>query len=238
MSHIREHESILADSEKRLLIAIAGRLPGWVSSDALSALSLVAMAGAGLSFAAFRWTSWAAAGVIVSLFANWFGDSLDGTVARVRHLERPRFGFYADHALDMAGATLLLSGLACSTVMNPVIAFALLAAFLLTAGETFLAAHAVGVFRLSFLAIGPTELRIAVAGGAMRAAVSPVVRIAGHEWMLFDVAGVTGAVGLTLAFATALVRNAATLYAAERIAAQSSRGRGQARSSETPDENI
>ena len=233
MPHVREHGSILAVREKRLLIAIAERLPAWVSSDWLSALSLASMVLAGLSFAAFRWTPWAAAGVALSLFANWFGDSLDGTVARVRHMERPRFGFYADHAIDMAGTTFLLCGLACSTLMKPAIAFALLAAFLLTAGETFLAAHTVGVFRLSFLAIGPTELRLALTGAALRAAFSPLVRVAGREWLLFDIAGVAGAAGLALGFATAVVRNTATLYAAEPAASRSSsdqpEGRGAAR---------
>jgi hypothetical protein len=103
MAHVREHGSLLARIERRVLIAIARRLPSFVTSDHLSCLALAAMGAAGLSFAAFRVTPWAAAGVVVSLAVNWFGDSLDGTVARVRGTERPRYGFYVDHVIDLAG---------------------------------------------------------------------------------------------------------------------------------------
>src|SRR5262245_41809385 len=126
--HRRHHHSLLSAAEKRLLVWIAGRLPRRISSDHLSVLGLLSMAVAGASFAAFRATPWAALAVIVSLTANWFGDSLDGTVARVRGHERPRYGFYVDHAIDLAGSTFLLAGLACSGLMNPLLATALLAA--------------------------------------------------------------------------------------------------------------
>lgn len=232
MSHIREHQSVLASAEKRLLVFTAERLPGWVSSDALSALGLASMACAGVSFAAFRWAPRVAALVVVlSLLVNWFGDSLDGTVARVRRQERPRFGFYVDHAIDMAGSALLLSGMACSTLVNPVVAFALLSAFLLTAGEAFLAAHTVGVFRLSFLRVGPTELRIAIAAGAARAAYAPNVTIAGYTWKLFDVACSVGAIGLAVAFVAAAVRHAVVLHGADPMtsaASHSGTARGDA----------
>src|SRR5262249_35082635 len=82
-AHTRTNASLTATTEKRLLIWIASRLPPWITSDALSALGLAAMAAAGLSFAMLRWTPWASAGVVVALVANWLGDSLDGTVARV-----------------------------------------------------------------------------------------------------------------------------------------------------------
>src|SRR5262249_59669638 len=98
---------------------------------------------------------------------NWFGDSLDGTVARVRRAERPRYGFYVDHVLDIAGATLLLGGMACSTFMHPAIAMALLIAYLLVSGETFLATAVRGVFKMSFAGVGPTELRILLAAAPL-----------------------------------------------------------------------
>ena len=103
--HARENLGVLARSEKQLLIWIARRLPDFIGSDRLSALGLIAMAVAGLSFVTFRVTPWAAFGVVVSLMANWLGDSLDGTVARVRDQQRPRYGFYVDHVLDIAGTT-------------------------------------------------------------------------------------------------------------------------------------
>lgn len=217
MPHIREHGSILASAEKRLLIAIATRLPARVSSDMLSAVSLTSMALAGLSFAAFHRTPRAVIGVVASLFLNWFGDSLDGTVARVRHLERPHYGFYVDHVMDLAGTAFLLGGLACSGLMNPLLALAMLAAFLLVAAESYLAAHATGVFRLSFLGVGPSELRIAMIVAAIRAARSPMIHIADHQWLLFDVAGLAGTIGLAAAFVAAAARNSIVLYDAERV---------------------
>ena len=114
MSHVRQHRSILAAPEKRLLVFIAQRLPRAINSDHLTALARAAMAMAGWAFAAARWDARALWIVVVALALNSFGDSLDGTLARVRHVERPRYGFYVDHVVDIAGATLLLGGLACS----------------------------------------------------------------------------------------------------------------------------
>ena len=158
--HTREHRSVLAAVEKRALVAIAQRLPVAVNSDHLTALALLAMALAGAGFALSRWDVRALWIVVPALALNWFGDSLDGTVARVRHVERPRYGFYVDHVLDIVGATLLFAGLAASGFMTPWIALALLIAYLLVSGEVFLATSVRGVFRMSFSGFGPTELRI------------------------------------------------------------------------------
>src|SRR5215471_18190221 len=157
-AHVRLHNSLTATVEKRLLVWIARRLPPTVTSDWLSGLGLAAMAAAGLSFAALRWTPWAAAAIVASLAANWFGDSLDGTVARVRHQERPRFGYYVDHVIDLAGTGMLMTGLAWSGLMHPTLALAVLAGYLLVSAESYLATHASGVFRMSHFGFGPTEL--------------------------------------------------------------------------------
>ena len=221
MSHVREHKSFLAAAEKRTLIYIAKRLPRAVNSDHLSAVGLTAMLGAGLSFAAYRMSpAWAALGVVAFLAANWFGDSLDGTVARVRQQQRPRYGFYVDHVIDLAGSTFLLSGLACSGLMSPLIAASLLCAYLLVSAETYLATHASGVFRMSFMGFGPTELRILIAIGAIKAAITPLVDVPALGVMrLFDIGGVVGAAGLIVACVVAAVRNTRALYLAEPLPA-------------------
>jgi phosphatidylglycerophosphate synthase len=220
-SHIREHHSVLAALEKKTLIGIARRLPRWINSDHLSALGLAAMAVAGLSFLAFRWTPWAAAaGVIAALAVNWFGDSLDGTLARVRNQQRPRYGFYVDHAIDIAGSSMLLAGMAGSGLMSPLIAMALLAAYLLVSAESYLATHAAGIFRMSFLGFGPTELRIVLAAGAVKAAMSPLATIGGVSLRLFDIGGVVAAVGLVVVFIVSSLRNTRALYVAEPIPAR------------------
>jgi archaetidylinositol phosphate synthase len=219
MSHVREHKSVLAAAEKRALIYMAERLPRRLNSDHLSALGLTAMLGAGASFAAFRLSpAWAALGVVACLAANWFGDSLDGTLARVRQQQRPRYGFYVDHVIDLAGSTFLLGGLACSGLMSPLIAASLLSAYLLVSAETYLATHAAGVFRMSFIGFGPTELRILIAIGALKAAVSPVVDVPALGLMhLFDIGGLIGGAGLMFACTAAAVRNTRALYLAEPL---------------------
>ncbi len=220
-AHVRDNSSLSARLERQLLVWIAHRLPRAISSDHLSALGLVSMALAGLSFASFRLTPWAAAGVAVALVLNWFGDSLDGTVARVREQQRPRYGFYVDHVIDLAGTTMLLAGLGCSGLMHPLIAACALAAYLLVSSESFLATHAVGVFRMSFVGFGPTELRLLLIAGAVRAAQSAWVEPFGSAPVrLFDLGGVAGIVGLLIAFVVSSLRNTRVLYAAEPVPAK------------------
>ncbi len=218
MSHVREHGSLLAVPERQALIWMARRLPAWVNSDHLSVLALAAMAAAGLSFAALRWSPWAALGVVALLALNWFGDSLDGTLARVRNTERPRYGFYVDHVIDLGGTTFLLAGLAVSGIMSPIVAVCVLTAYLLVSAETYLATHAAGIFRLSFLGFGPTELRIILAMGVVKAMWTPWISVGdlGHV-LLFDVGGLVAAAGLGVAFTVSAIRNARALYVAEPL---------------------
>lgn len=217
-AHPRDNSSVSARLEKQLLIWIAHLLPRAINSDHLSTLGLASMALAGLSFAAFRLTPWAAAGVVVALVLNWFGDSLDGTVARVRDQQRPRYGFYVDHVIDLVGTTMLLAGLGCSGLMHALMAAAVLATYLLVSSESFLATHAVGVFRMSFVGVGPTELRLLLIAGALRAAQSAWVEPFGYAPIrLFDLGGVAGVVGLLLAFVVSSVRNTRVLYVAEPV---------------------
>lgn len=217
-AHARINASFTAALEKRLLTWIARRLPPWVTSDGLSALGLAAMVAVAVSFALLRSAPWAAAAIVVSLAVNWFGDSLDGTLARVRRQERPRFGHYVDHAIDLAGTTLLMIGVAGSGLMDPLLALAVLVAYLLVSAESYLAAQAAGVFRMSFLGFGPTELRVVLAIGAVKCARSPFIDLfAGPTVRLFDVGGIIAIAGLGIAFASAAVRNARALHRAEPL---------------------
>src|SRR5688500_5506085 len=189
-------------------MAIARRLPPAVNSDHLTALALVAMALAGACYALARWDLrllWVA---VAALALNWFGDSLDGTVARVRKVERPRYGFYVDHVLDIAGATLLFGGLAASGFMNPLIALALLIGYLLVTGAVFLATSVHGVFRMSFSGFGPTELRILLAAGTIALFRDPYVDLGAFARMrLFAFGGLIGIAGLGVAVAGSVLRN-------------------------------
>src|SRR5438876_9399741 len=155
--HVREHRSALARLEKRTLIWLAARLPRWATPDHLTLLGLGAMLAAGLAYWAARWNPRALIIAAIALALNWFGDSLDGTVARVRNQERPRYGYYVDHIIDVAGSAMLLTGMACSGLMNPLVGLTVLVVYLLVSAESYLATHAAGVFRMSFLGFGPTE---------------------------------------------------------------------------------
>lgn len=216
-AHSRENLGLVASFEKRTLLWLAARLPYSINSDHLSALGLASMAAAGLSFALFPVSPGiAATGVVLSLAANWFGDSLDGTVARVRLQQRPRYGFYVDHVIDLAGTAMLMAGLGFSGLMHPLLAAALLGAYLLVSAESYLATHAVGLFRMSFLGFGPTELRIVLAAGAVKAAESPWGTLGGGSHvLLFDIGGAVAIAGLVAAFIASALRNTRALYIAE-----------------------
>jgi phosphatidylglycerophosphate synthase len=216
--HRREHRSVLAEVEKRALVWMAERLPRWVNSDHLTILGALAMVGAGAAFAAVPFNRWLLALVPVFLAINWFGDSLDGTVARVRNAQRPRYGFYVDHVVDIANATVLFGGMALSGIVSPWIAASLLVAYLLLCAESFLATHTLGVFRISFSGFGPTELRILLGVGALVAIERPLVRPFGlGEFRLFDVGGFVGTIGMLIVFVISAVRNTRALYRAEPL---------------------
>ena len=238
--HVRHHRSLLAAAEKRLLIAIATRLPPFVNSDHLTLLALVAMGVAGLAFGLARFDTRALWIVVVALAVNWFGDSLDGTLARVRRAERPRYGFYVDHVVDIAGATLLFAGMAGSSYMNPLIALALLVAYLLVTAEVFLATGVLGVFRMSFAGVGPTELRILLAAGAIALLRDPHVNLGSLGRLpLFDVGGLVAIAALTVTFAAGAIRNTRILARQEpRQGGAGQAGQGQVQAGDGTDQPL
>ncbi|MGE0394695.1 MAG: CDP-alcohol phosphatidyltransferase family protein, partial [Vicinamibacterales bacterium] len=211
-SPTRVMTSLLSASERRALIWLAHRMPAWVTPDHLTGLALVAMVGAGAAFWLASVTPVGLLLVVVCLAVNWFGDSLDGTLARVRHQERPRYGHYVDHVVDVAGTACLLGGMALSGHMTPVIALAVLAAYLMVTAEAFLATHARGVFTMSHFGVGPTELRILLAAGAMGLITHPKVRLFGEAVLLFNVGGVIAVAGLLVTFVRAALTNGRALY--------------------------
>ena len=135
----RHLAGLTARAEKRALLWLAPRTPGWVTSDHLTLLGLGAMAACGALYALAGRLPWLLLLVNAALALNWLGDSLDGTLARHRRVERPRFGFYVDHLADAFGALFVLGGLALSGLMSPLVAAAFLAAYYLLAIETYLA---------------------------------------------------------------------------------------------------
>lgn len=213
----RQQESLLAPLEKRTLVWLAHRMPAWVNSDHLTLLGFLGMAMSGVFYYLARWNRLALAAAVVCLAINWFGDSLDGTLARVRQRLRPRYGFYVDHIVDSFGALFLIGGLGLSGYMSGTIALALIIAYFLLAIELYLATYCVGVFRLSFSIWGPTELRIMLAIGTFVMFVKPVVTIAGGKYLLCDVGAVAAMAGMLLMTIFNTVRNTVRLYREERL---------------------
>jgi archaetidylinositol phosphate synthase len=211
----RVHESLLASVEKRCLIWMARRIRPSINSDHLTVLAGAAMLGAGLCY----WNGSPAALVaaIALLVVNWFGDSLDGTLARVRHHERPRYGFYVDHVLDVLCILFIFAGLMLGGHMSLAIGGGFLIAYYLLMIEIALATHAIGVFRISFWKFGPTELRILLALGSLRLMHSDFVTVAGSTYRLFDIGGIVAIVGLAITFIVSAISNTRTLYTAEPL---------------------
>ncbi len=156
----RIQQNLLAVNERRLLTWLAARMPPSVTPDRLTSVGFLGgvIVGAGYALSTFdiNWL-WVA---ISGYFINWFGDSLDGSLARFRKIERPSFGYFIDHSTDALGNMVMLVGLGLSPYLRLDVALFGLSAYLLLSIHTFLAARVIGEFRLSYMAGGPTELRI------------------------------------------------------------------------------
>src|SRR5438270_3407775 len=207
--------SFVASAEKRALTWMAERTPGWINSDHLTALGFLAQITAGVFYALSRWNPYALLGVVWCLAINWLGDSLDGTLARVRQRQRPRYGFYVDHMIDSFGALFLMSGLAISGYMHPYIAIGLLLVFLLLSIQSYLATYTLGEFQLSFWKFGPTEIRILLATGNIALLFQPMIWH-GH-YRLFDVGGMIGILGMAVMLIFSTIRNTMRLFREERL---------------------
>jgi archaetidylinositol phosphate synthase len=213
----REHKALSAAIEKKALVWMAERLPLWINADHLTALGLLAFLLGG----AFYWMSRSDPrylhAVNACLVLNWLGDSLDGTVARVRQKLRPRYGFYLDHMVDALGALFLLLGLAFSTLVTKAVAIALLVAYFFLTINMGYATHALGVFKISFGIVGGTEMRILLALVNLAVMRWPEVEIAGRSVLLFDVFALAATVAVAFTALRSTAQVAKRLYDMERL---------------------
>jgi archaetidylinositol phosphate synthase len=214
---LRVQESFTARAERKTLAWLAARLPLWVNSDHLTLLGFAAMFLAGASYALARTSR---AGLLLAtlfLALNWFGDSLDGTLARVRNQQRPRYGFYVDHIIDTFGGLFLMGGLAISNIIDWRIALGMFVAFLMLSVQVYLATYTLGTFRLSFAKFGPTEIRILLALGNAALWFYPDARFFGSAYRVFDVGGIAAIAGMILMLVVSTIRNTLKLYRAETV---------------------
>jgi phosphatidylglycerophosphate synthase len=213
----RVNRSLTAHVEKRALLWMAERAPRWISSDKLTVLGLTAQIGAGVCYALARFDERWLLAVVLCLALNWLGDSLDGTLARVRRQQRPRYGFYVDHIVDIFGAVALMTGLGASGFLHWQTAMAMLVAFMLLSGESYLATYTLGCFELSQGFFGPTEIRILLIAGNFALLWSPYSTLLGHRFLLFDVGGAIAAVSMFSTVIIVAVRHTAELYRQEPL---------------------
>ena len=213
----RIQDSVTSGLERRALLWLAARMPAAINSDHLTLLGFAAMFLAGCSYAGARWNHWGLLLATLFLAINWFGDSLDGTLARFRNRQRPRYGFYVDHMIDSFGALFLMAGLGASGYVDWRIAAGMLVAFLLLSIETYLASYTLGVFRLSFARFGPTELRILLSIGNMVLFSHPNARVPGLPYRMFDFGGAIAIAAMFVMAVVAAITHTRQLYREETI---------------------
>jgi archaetidylinositol phosphate synthase len=213
----RVNQSLTASMEKRALEWMAERAPGWVSSDGLTLLGLSAQVGAGICYAFSRYNRYLLLVVIVCLALNWLGDSMDGTLARVRRQQRPRYGFYVDHMVDVFGSAALMCGMGCSGLLHWETSIAMLVAFLILSSESFLATYSLSCFELSQGIFGPTEIRILLIVGNLELLRSPYSTIFGHKVLLFDIGGTIAVASMFVMAIVVTVRHTRELYRQEPL---------------------
>jgi len=214
---IRLQQSLVAAVEKRTLIWLAERTPRRINSDHLTLMGFTAQCLAGVCYALARWNRYALLLGIGFLALNWLGDSLDGTLARVRNCQRPRYGFYVDHIADTFAAFFLMGGLALSGYIHAAIAFGMLVAFLMLSIEAYLATYTLGQFQLSYWKLGPTEIRLLLAAGNLALLRWPTVTVLGTQLHLLDVGGVIAIAGMAVMLIVSALQHTRTLYREEQI---------------------
>jgi phosphatidylglycerophosphate synthase len=217
LSARRINQSLTASIEKRALQWMAERAPQWLSSDQLTLLGLGAQVAAGIFYALSRSNRTALLLVILCIALNWLGDSMDGTLARVRRQQRPRYGFYVDHIVDIFGSVALMCGLGCSGLLHWPTAIAMLIAFLLLSSESYLATYTLSCFQLSQGIFGPTEIRILLIAGNLAVLRSPYATLFGHRMLLFDLGGAIAAVCMSAMSISVTLRHTAELYRQEPL---------------------
>jgi phosphatidylglycerophosphate synthase len=213
----RIQHGLLAVPERIALTWLAARAPSWIKPDHLTALGFAAMVLSGMAYSLSASNPWMLHVVNLCIVANWFGDSLDGTLARYRNKQRPRYGFYVDHITDAVGTMVLLTGLAFSGFMSERIAFASLTTYLLLSINSYLWAHATGKFYHSFWRFSPTELRVLLIAGNLALLNGPMVDLFGRHVRLFDVGGLIGAGLMAIMLLISAVRHTRDLYCLERV---------------------
>ena len=214
----RVQRGVLATAEKRALRWLAERMPPVINSDHLTGLGFVAMILAGVFYAlSGKYGGVWIHAVNACLLVNWFGDSLDGTLARYRNRQRPRYGFYVDHILDTFSFLFIVGGLGVAGFLSFPVAAALLITYYMLNIHVYLATYTMGEFKISFAGLSPTELRLLLVVGNLFVLTHSKVTLAGKKFLLFDIGGTLAAIMMAGFLVFATIRSIAVLYREEKI---------------------
>ena len=219
-NQVRIQTSILSGLEQKALLWMAACTPAWITPTTYTGVGVV---GAGTIFAGYALTRyyrgflWLATGGFV---LHWLGDSMDGTLARYRKIERPRYGFFVDHIIDVVAVTVIFIGLGLSPFMRFNVAMLSLAAFLMVTLFVYLSTAVSGVFTISYGGLGPTETRfLAVLANTVFFFFDvPSLRVAGYEITFLEIVAVAVGVICCVIFLVGAVKTAHRLLLEDRTA--------------------
>jgi archaetidylinositol phosphate synthase len=210
--HERVHEMLLGPLERPALQWLSARLPAWMTPDVLT---LIGIFGSIATFAGY-WAAkvdknflWLAS---LGFVINWFGDSLDGTIARYRKIERPKYGYFIDHTVDSFSMVLVFTGLGLSPYVRLDIACLALVGYLLMSVLTYVEAYVSGKFQLSYAKVGPTEMRLIAicANLAIYFLGNPIVNSTFVDLTVFDL--IVGVIALLLFLAFVVTTFTKAMY--------------------------
>lgn len=228
-NHTRINDTLLGSIEKKALLWLAARMPAWVVPDTLTFIGLVASILIFLSYAltyfhkGFLWLA------SFAFLLNWFGDSLDGTLARYRKIERPRYGFFVDHIIDSASEVLIFLGLGLSPYLRFDLALLALVSYMLLATYVYLVTYVNGIFRISYARLGPTETRVLaiVANTLVFFSANPTVHLFKNgpaflqiSLTYYDLVAVIFIILVCTIFVSSAISTAASLSHEDRVAAR------------------
>src|SRR3989449_11055775 len=202
---------LLAEPEGRILRALAARVPRSIRSNHLTAIGLIGAAGAGTAYALTTYNPawlWVASAMLV---LNWLGDSLDGTLARVRGTQRPKYGYYLDHVVDAFSTAVIGLGIGLSPYVNLGLALGLVVVYLALSINVYLESSVFGVFKIAYGRIGPTEVRLLLVMLNTTLALAALWEVQG-PWPIALVVNWTLAILLTGMVALFIGRFARNLY--------------------------
>ena len=202
----RIQQNVLAVGERRLLNWLCARMPGWVTPDRLTGFGTLGAVVIFLGYAFSEWsvhTLWFA---ILGYVMQWFGDSMDGSLARWRKIERPKFGYFIDHSVDGLVILLIMGGIGWSPYVRMDVALITLAGYLLLSIHAYLSARVLGELKLSYMFGGPTELRFVLIGLTLAMMYFGPGRGWFNDWSGFDLfVGAAGALLIGLFIKQTLV---------------------------------